>query len=251
MNDLIKVFNNCILTADSIFPPNRDVMEIAPKIYGDFKKLLTQNLGKWRGGKLQCFTFPFNPEKLLSQLKAGETPNYKQDWHYFPTPENVIDQMFQIIIPSGSCKCLEPSAGRGVIVEGINELAGYMANITWDVIEAEPINRGILKEKNLNLIWDDFDTFETDEKYNFIFANPPFKRDWQHVEKMVDLLYINGSAVVVLPVNFESKYKSRIEKWEEKFEDILFYKVKSGSFKGSGTSIDTVIMHLSYKKLDN
>jgi 16S rRNA G966 N2-methylase RsmD len=247
MNELTNIFNYCTISDNFIFPPKREEIDIAPKLYVDFKKILVQNLGKWKAGKIQAFEFPFDPSSLLEKLRNGERPNYKQEWHYFPTPDVIIDEMLNTCIPFGELNCLEPSAGRGAIIERINWGAGSMANISWDAIEAEPTNREVLQNKGINLIWDDFDTFVTDKKYDIIYANPPFKKDFQHVEKMLDLLDKNGCAVIVLPNNFESKYKKHIEKWEEDFEHIGFRQMDKGSFKSSGTMVETVIMYASFK----
>jgi len=248
MSNLIEVFNNCSISGNAINPPSREVIEMERKLYADFKKLLTQNLGKWIGGKKQHFEFSFDPTDLLNKLRGGEKPNYKQEWHYFPTPEDVVIEMLNTHIPCGEVRCLEPSAGRGAIIDYMNNGAGSMANITWDAVEIEPTNRKILQEKGVNLVGEDFDTFKTDEKYDVIYANPPFKKALLHVEKMLDIIYKGGSCVIILPSNFEEKYKSKIQKWEETFEYIDFRNLREKSFKDSGTNIDTVIMYACYKQ---
>jgi 16S rRNA G966 N2-methylase RsmD len=248
MNELINVFNHCSIDGNLIFPPSKDDMEIPAKLYADFKKLLTQNLGKWKAGKTQAFEFPFEPSDLLTKLRAGEKPNYKQEWHYFPTPTAVVEEMLNTCIVEGKFKALEPSAGRGAIIEGINEMAGFMAELEWDAVEAEPINRGILEEKGINVVGEDFDTFETEKRYDIIYANPPFKKDLQHVGKMLKLLDKGGCAVIVLPSNFKDKYQKQISEWEEQFESLGFRDLPKNSFKESKTSIDTILLYAKFKQ---
>lgn len=246
MNDLIKAYELSSIKDNTISPPPRDDMEMDSKLYADYKKSMTQNLGKWKSGKLQHFEFLFDPTNLLNSLRNGEKPNYKQEWHYFPTPEAVINQMGNIHIPWDNLRVLEPSAGRGAIMKGIDEIGGNCCDITWECIEAEPTNRKILQEEGYDLIWDDFDTFEIPDikfGYDVIYANPPFKKDRQHVEKMLKCLAVGGSAVIVLPSSFETKYVKHIQEWEENFEYIRFHKVPDNAFKESGTGVNTVIMY--------
>jgi len=249
MNQILQAFNLTTVSDFTLSPPSSDKLKLDAKSYQDYKKLLTQNLGKWRGGSKQHFEFQFDPTELLSQLKQGETPNYKQEWHYFPTPQAVVNQMCNIHIPCGEIRALEPSAGRGSIIKYLEEDFGNMCDISWDVIEMEPTNRKCLEDDGYNLIWDDFDTFEIDPEnlYNLIYANPPFKKDLQHVAKILDLLDVFGSAVIVLPNNFETKYREIIDQWSDGFQSINFYQVPDGAFKETGTAVSTVIMHASEK----
>lgn len=246
MNTILLALSLCKSKGKIIVPPTPEELELNTKEYSDFKKLFTQNLGKWKGGKKQYFEFPFNTETLLKQLQNGEKPNFKQDWHYFPTPSDVIEEMFNTHIPLYDGDFLEPSAGQGAIVDGILELGARNHKQTWDCVEMEPTNRKILKTKGFNLVGENFDDFETEKRYDAIFANPPFKRDLPHVKKMISLLKPHGSLVCIVPYFFliRSNCVREINVWKEKFEVVDFRRLGNNRFKESGTRIDTSILHI-------
>ena len=242
MNTLKEVFQSCTADEFHIYPPSQ---QFDKKLYADFKKHMTQNLGKWQSNKKR-FVFEFNANNLLTKLQNGETPNFRQDWHYFPTPKKVIEFMGNICIPTG-CRILEPSAGQGAIIEGINEMFPCPLN-TWTIIEAHPLNQKKLQEKGFNVAHDDFETYSPDTPFDIIYANPPFKKAFEHVQKMIECTAKEGSIIVVLPSSFPSKYKKEIQGWEDMFEHIQIFPLPEGSFKESKTAVDTLILHFAYKK---
>jgi len=233
-----------------IVPPSPDELELDTKEWGRFKKLLTDNHAKWKGGKKQHFEFPFDPSDLLAQLQRGERPCFKRDFHYFPTPDPVIDQMANIIIPLFDGRFLEPSAGRAAIYNRIQaEHGGRHHNQHWDFIEIEPVNRQHLADQGITPIWDNFDTFKRPvEGYDMIYANPPFKRDLPHVLRMITMLRKHGCIVTVLPESFEKKHAAQVEKIRARFEHIQFHAVDKGAFKESGTGCATTILSCHFKK---
>ena len=241
--ELIKMFEDSSVEGKTIKPPAE---KVDPKLYADYKKALTDNLGKWKGGKAQHFVFEFDPNPLLKELRAGNRPSFKQEWHYFPTPPEVIDFMCNAVIPSHDNKILEPSAGRGSIIEEVN---AFMPNCEfhWTVIEPHPVNRKILEDKGIQCDWDDFDTYKPKADHDLIYANPPFKHARSHVAKMPDCLNRGGCMTVVLPNTFESKESALVAELRGRFESVCFYSLPERSFKTSGTMVNTVIMVASFK----
>lgn len=253
MKILEKFIALCWCDGSILNIPHRSEIELSPKEYAEFKKLMTQNLGKWKGGNSQYFVFPFMAQKLLDRLKAGERPNYKQDWHYFPTPDKVIEKMANTEVPLYNGKFLEPSAGRGAIRKYMHDFGGRFHDQQWDLIEIEDTNRVHLLEEtcvkypNTRLIWDDLETFPIPpikDRYDAIYANPPFKRAIEHVRILGKLLNEWGTLICVLPSNFESKYSKEMEELEAKYGHLYFYPIEEGSFKVSGTGVSTVLMQL-------
>lgn len=109
---------------------------------------------------------------------------------------------------------LEPSAGKGDIIEGINDVLtdmyckknsynSYydkpkMPDIQIDGIEIDENLRAILKEKNIRLISNDFLQFESYTKYDLIAMNPPFKDGDKHLLKALKVLEYGGQCVCIL-----------------------------------------------------
>lgn len=234
---------------ETIRPPSRDDMELHPKDYDDYKKLMTRNLGKWKTRDGGYFEFPFPAQPFLDRLRGGERPNYKQEWDYFPTPEEVVQAMFNMEICLYDGIFLEPSAGRGGIVDWIETQGAPGFNHTWHVIEPEPTNRAVLEaDSRVELIAADFDAWTPGAVYDVVYANPPFKRDIQHVRKMLTCARFGGGSVVcVLPSMFPQKHAEEIDTWRPGWEYIGFYPLQERAFKSSGTGVSTVIMHANHR----
>lgn len=118
---------------------------------------------------------------------------------FYPTPVSLIKKMIKNIDLNNKY-ILEPSAGKGDIcdyIKSINERAKI------DCVEIEEELRMILNNKKYNVIHDDFLTFETSKKYDFIIANFPFSNGDEHLLKSIELLERNGGALICL-VNAET-----------------------------------------------
>lgn len=209
--------------------------------YADIKKVMLNNLGKYKGGNVMGFVFEYNPAQLLSKLQAGEKVNMKQDFHFFPTPPAVVDQMLQIAMPLDAMTIIEPSAGQGHIIEEVQKFS--YAKHSIDAIELNPVNRKVLLEKGFNLIHDDFATFSTDKKYDLCLANPPFKHYIEHAYKMAEIAkevcFIAPSSLLFA----NDKKTTALRNYILLENDGQIYNLNSGSFKSSGTMVESVIAH--------
>lgn len=117
---------------------------------------------------------------------------------FYPTPES----LFEIATEGCDFKriktILEPSAGKGDIVEYLQKKAeeNYM-EYDIDCIEIEEELRSILKGKNMRVIYDDFLTFHTTKQYDLICANFPFYNGDEHLWKALELQK-NGGAIIAI-----------------------------------------------------
>lgn len=243
--------DNCTAEGQIIRPPGE---QLDDKVYADMKRHFTDNRGKWKGGKKQYFEFPKNAEQLLADLQAGKTPKFKRDSHFFYTPKEVVNEMCNMHILIGPHRILEPSAGQGHLIEAVNDFVNlYPEKHDWVTIEADEYNREVLAKKGYPPVHDDFDTFETDERFEVCYANPPFKKDTDHVVKIVSLLAKGGAAVIVLPDSWpyrDKRNKELMKEFEESFESVGVRKLPSDAFKETGTGVNTVLLILKYKKHD-
>src|SRR5690625_4767865 len=105
---------------------------------------------------------------------------------FYPTPETVFMQLM-----SGKRfldgKILEPSAGKGDMVKFFKTKDGIRDNYNIDVIEIDPELSNFLIGEGLNVVWDDFLTYETYKEYDYIIMNPPFSRGVDHALKAIEL----------------------------------------------------------------
>ena len=207
--------------------------------YAEVKKVMQNNLGKYKGGKTMGFDFTYDPSGLLKALQDGQEVNMKKKFHFFPTPPDAISFVLTMVMPMNGERILEPSAGQGQFIDGIQNFCSVPNQI--DCIEINPINRAVLKEKGHNLIHDDFLTFECGEKYNMCIANPPFKDYIEHAYKMAE---VAKEVCFIAPSSLEWRNDKKTKALREFIldqNDGQIHKMPKGSFKSSGTMVDCVV----------
>ncbi len=129
---------------------------------------------------------------------------------FYPTPKELIHKMLSKV-NFNNVKCvLEPSAGKGDIIDGINNKLNNMYcgndrfskpkmhDIQVDGIEIDNNLRAVLKEKNIRIVSNDFLQFESYTKYDLIAMNPPFKDGDKHLLKALKVLEYGGQCVCIL-----------------------------------------------------
>lgn len=125
---------------------------------------------------------------------------------YYPTPQNIIDKMLLDLDFTMIKSILEPSAGKGDIVEALKKKEGnhnkfygkqyYQFDI--DCIEADQNLQHILKGKNFRVVYNDFLAYNTMKEYQLIIMNPPFSNGCKHLLKALEMQKRNGGAIVCL-----------------------------------------------------
>lgn len=138
----------------------------------------------------------FKLRRAIDNVRNRDIPGF------FPTPKSVIRKMLSIVdqhTGKGSL-ILEPSAGLGDIVDEIRETC---RGVTVDAIEINHELCEILKMKNINVEQADFETWETDKRYDCIVMNPPYekKQAIKHTIKAFGLLKPGGALVSLMPPN--------------------------------------------------
>lgn len=123
---------------------------------------------------------------------------------FYPTPENIINKMLVDIDFKMIQTILEPSAGKGNIVESIRKkeksYSSYNNDFHFDIdcIEADQNLQAILKSKKMRVVYNDFLTYDTLKEYDLIIMNPPFSDGCKHLLKALEIQSRNGGAVVCL-----------------------------------------------------
>lgn len=123
---------------------------------------------------------------------------------FYPTPRNIIDKMLCDLDFSMIKNILEPSAGKGDIVEALKEKEGsttqYYTKVSFDIdcIEADQNLQHILKGKGFRVVHNDFLTYDAMKEYDLIVMNPPFSNGCKHLLKALEMQSRNGGAVVCL-----------------------------------------------------
>lgn len=182
------------------------------KDYNSFKAVIQAIKGRWNG---KTHLFPYNPTDAIQQiLESGFVPIHNP-YSLFETPEAGVDDLFIYLgidnpyMDGKTWRILEPSAGTGRIAHLIRERFP-LAEI--DVCEIDPFNRAGLETSGFNIVADDFLTLETDQKYDFILMNPPFKGTEyiDHILKAFSLLKTHGKLAAIVPSGFLSGSTKKI-----------------------------------------
>lgn len=132
---------------------------------------------------------------------------------FYPTPINLINKMLDSIDFKEINSILEPSAGKGDIVEVVKNKYKYRySSYNWlekekqldiDCIEIDDNLQHILKGKNFRVVHNDFLTFESYKKYDLIVANFPFSEGDKHLLKAIEIQERTGGKIVCL-INAET-----------------------------------------------
>ena len=167
------------------------------KSYAEAKKWIEEAGGSWQSGKIQGFTFPFNPERVFSILKEGKRCNLQQEYQFFETPAEVADWL--VMLAGGINEAdtvLEPSAGRGALIKAIHRAC---SSVTVECYELMPENREFLYSLDNVIILDEDFTKDSVGSYTKIIANPPFSgnQDIEHVRIMYKLLEKGGTLAAI------------------------------------------------------
>lgn len=125
--------------------------------------------------------------------------NYKE---FYPTPEELVNKMLDRVNLNYVKTVLEPSAGKGNIIQGLKNHARYQ-NLDIDCIEINKDLRNCLKGAGYRVVGDDFLTYTTMKQYDLIVMNPPFSNGDAHLMKALKMQQRHGGAVIAL-VNAET-----------------------------------------------
>ena len=234
-----EILKHCTLENNILKLPQ---VQFNKKSYAEAKKWIEEADGSWQGGKIQGFTFPFNPERVFSILKEGKRCNLQQEYQFFETPADVADWL--VMLAGGIREddtVLEPSAGRGALIKAIHRAC---PSVIVECYELMPENREFLHTlSNVILLDEDF-TKDSVGSYTKIIANPPFtgNQDIEHVRLMYDRLEEGGTLAAITSQHWKFASEKKcidFRNWLKEVHGEVF-EISAGEFKESGTSISTM-----------
>lgn len=106
---------------------------------------------------------------------------------FYPTPESLLSKVFSGMDWNKIQTVLEPSAGKGDIVDYLQKVVPYRRELDIDCIEKEEVLRKTLIGKEYRVIHDDFMTFRSQKSYDLIVMNPPFSEGAAHLAKALKM----------------------------------------------------------------
>lgn len=171
---------------------------------------------------------------------------------FYPTPEHLISKMFSKVNKKSIKNILEPSAGKGNIVDYLKNLDPHnrYRNFETDCIEQDKELQSFLKGKGYRLIFDDFLNFNTMKKYDLIIMNPPFSGGDKHLLKAISLMKEYGGQIVCI-LNAETLknpytvYRQDLKFQLEDYKAEIEFIEKAFSDAERKTSVDIAMVYIN------
>ncbi|MCA1025713.1 DUF4942 domain-containing protein [Cytobacillus kochii] len=176
---------------------------------------------------------------------------------FYPTPKSLMTKMLSKIDFRTIQTVLEPSAGRGDLVEAITEKFKYHQgrnkNYDIDTIEIDENLQHVIKGKGFRLVHNDFLSYQTFKRYNAIIANFPFSNGEHHLKKAIEMQEENGGHLICL-VNaetlrnpFTNTRKEIKQKLEENNASVEYIENAFSNSERS-TSVTVALIHMSISR---
>lgn len=145
------------------------------------------------------------------------------DKDFYPTPKEVVRELVLGLTDEngknpilGADLILEPSAGKGDIIRGINELYTEKVNSrfppdlqkrcgmktyekVFHAVEMNPELQNTIRGMGVQVVGSDFLQFHTDTLYDAIVMNPPFSKGLRHLLKAWEVVSDGGLVACILP----------------------------------------------------
>jgi predicted RNA methylase len=221
------------------------------KTYESVDDVLKRLGGKWKGGKTKAHVFPYDPQPLLEAVLDSRMMPLNNPLDFYQTPPAVVQELMtdaemrHIRMSHHTYRVLEPSAGRGAIADAL--WAQFGEHIELDLVEMNPLNIKLLRDKGYAPLEANFLDFETDRRYDRIIMNPPFtaskdKKAYQkHITHAFSLLNRGGLLVSVAPGSLSFRQDDEdFDTWITRHGHRR--ELPKEAFKDSGTNVATCII---------
>ena len=225
------------------------VRELSDEEYDRIKPIVEEMGGHWRE-KLKGFVIPSDKSHREVYTQRNE------DIQFFPTPNTLAKRMVELSgiqnwSSSDYPRVLEPSAGTGNLLDALPKCV----NPSMYIVEPDAENAETLIRKGYWMV--NKLTFEEFSKrckklrktMDFVIMNPPFSksRDVIHTMMAYEFLKEGGTLVAIVSENamyYENEHSESFRKWL-KDVDAYIEEIPYGSFRESGTTVDTVIIKVT------
>ena len=230
----------------------RIIKQLDRKLYTQVNEVLSSIGGKWNR-KTNAHVFSEDPtDKLNAVIECGVLePKVKTG--YFPTPPALVERMIELAELDSEHLILEPSAGQGHIADVICKTAG-LDRKEIIICEILPENIAVLRKKGYFV--EEYEFIRMAEElrsnkmeFDRILMNPPFEKQAciDHVTTAFNLLKEGGILVAIMSSGVMFRENKKTVTFRESILDRYADVIESnpeGSFKESGTMVNTVMIRL-------
>lgn len=183
------------------------------------------------------------PDAYVHTDKKSDSTDICKDLQYYPTPEAVTTAILRNASLQDGDEILEPSCGAGGVMDVIAksvraDYRGISPRVSMIGVEVHPGRCAEARAKGYAVVNANFLEWQTQKRFTMVIMNPPFygKHYAKHVRKAFDLLKPGGALYAVLPVTARDNH-GLLDDLKPKWQDLPV-----GSFRESGTCVNTVIM---------
>lgn len=217
------------------------------KTYTKINEILEACGGKWNR-KARAHVFPIDAAEAIDQvITTGEVQTVKEvrdEFQFFATPPKLVLEMIKVAdLNSPGMLVLEPSAGRGAIVDQIVEAGADVV-----MYELMPENVQYLRDKGYKVIDRDFLSATSMAVYDRVIMNPPFAKsaDVKHVSHALTMVKPGGKLVAIMSAGVTFRTDRRTVEFREKVSRLggTITMLPEKTFAESGTNVNTVLVEI-------
>lgn len=174
-----------------------------------------------------------------SPTKKHASTEVSKDLQYYPTPQDAVDRVIGNTMNMRGKKVLEPSCGCGRFLEAIQNEGGIPYGIEYDLGR---VNEA--KSKGFSVLRANFLEVAPKPDFDMVVMNPPFygRHYALHVKHAMRFLKPGGILYAILPVTARYDH-GELDDLRPRWVDLPV-----GSFRESGTNINTTLATISLRK---
>lgn len=240
--NVIDILRRARIEGNLLFLPAEQLDRL---LYSKVNAALAALGGRWSRGQ-RAHVFDSDPAERIRQIiDDGAFTNLKQVYQFFETPPDVAARLVELAEPRSDEQILEPSAGRGRIVEAI---LLEDPRVAIDAVELDPAHALVLQALRCTVYCPvDFLGFQVDSLYDRVIANPPFSKqqDVAHVTRMIELTRPYGRVVSVMCGTALERGTRKTEAFRSLLDRQSRWDVEelpAGTFAESGTDVRSIIL---------
>lgn len=217
------------------------------KLYKQVDDILQKLGGKWNRSK-GGHVFKEDPTEALETVLLTGVVKKPERFGYFPTPRPLAQHVVSLADIQPGMTVLEPSAGQGGLADVITSIEREAIHC----LELQAENAAVLQSKGYRVDTVDFMTVNPKPCFDRVVMNPPFERqqDIHHVLHALKFLKPGGKLVSIMSAGFTFRDDRRSCQFRQLVEECGYWEDNpDGSFKPSGTNVNTVTVVIEYDRL--
>lgn len=229
------------------------VGQLERNLYTAVNKVLEAAGGKWNR-KTKAHLFEGDAADAMEQIILTGEIGIPQELGWFPSPPPVVKRLIELAEIKEGMRAFEPSAGEGAIVQAMQAAGALVWACEIEAKRAAKVGQMLYPEGACTV--GDFLSMHppkpADAILDRVVMNPPFakKADIKHVTHALRFLKPGGRLVSVMSAGIQF----RTDKDFVAFFDLMGQQksfrcegLPDGSFKSSGTGVNTVIVVVDKK----